>query len=64
MSPDTVLTYNRMGNEQYHRARSNLVVKLDQPEDPNCRFRRVGDNLIYTHSIGLKEALNCSPIDF
>lgn len=52
-----------MGNEQYKRNRSNLVVHLKAAEE-DINYTRNGDNLIYTHTISLRESLNCDPILF
>lgn len=58
----SVLTFAGLGNEQYQNARSNLVVKLLLDESFKSNFVRSGHNLIYTHSMDLKDALASAPV--
>lgn len=62
-SNSTVLIFKGKGNQQYdHYQRSNLIVKLQSLPEPDSRFSRSGNNLIYTHSISLRDSLDSSPI--
>lgn len=59
----TVLTFKGAGNQQYdHYHRSNLVVKLAAVDESASSYSRSGNNLIYRHTMSLKEALGSSPI--
>ena len=64
MDTKTVLTFAGLGNEQFHNTRSNLVIKLSLDESVKTGFMRSGNNLIYTHSMSLKDALKCAPVSF
>jgi DnaJ family protein B protein 4 len=57
---DTVLRYPSKGNQAYACAQSCLVVKL-QLDNTSSPYRRKGDNLIYTHTMTLEEALASRP---
>ena len=61
---DTVLTYASKGNQAYACKNSAMVVKfaLDNSTVEEKRYRRKGDDLIYTHSMTLEEALLSRPI--
>lgn len=61
-SKNTVFTFKGKGNEEYGHPRSDLIVKLAEQEDPNSKYARSGDNLIYTHSMSLVDSFNSSPI--
>lgn len=58
----TSFTFKGKGNEEYGHPRSDLVIKLAQAEEKGNRFARSGDNLIYTHSITMRDSFNSSPI--
>ena len=64
MDTKTVLTFAGLGNEQFQNTRSSLVIKLSLDDSVKTNFVRSGNNLIYTHSMSLKDALTCSPISF
>jgi len=61
---DTVLTYETKGNQAYACKNSALVVKfkLDNSAVEENRYKRKGDDLIYTHTMTLEEALLSRPI--
>ena len=61
-SHNTMFTFRGKGNEEYGHPRSDLIIKLVQAEEKNQRFARSGDNLIYTHSISLRDSFNSTPI--
>ena len=51
------------GNEAPGRTNSNLIVKIK--EIPHQTFKRVNKNdLLYTHKISLRDALNSIPVIF
>ena len=62
MDIKTVLTFAGLGNEQFQNTRSNLVIKLSLDDSFKTNFVRSGNNLIYTHSMSLKDALKSAPI--
>lgn len=62
MDIKTVLTFAGLGNEQFQNTRSNLVIKLSLDDSVKTGFVRSGNNLIYTHSMSLKDALMCAPV--
>jgi DnaJ-class molecular chaperone len=39
-----------------------MIVKLGSQDEPDCKFARSGNNLIYTHSISLVDSFNSCPI--
>lgn len=59
-----VLTFKDMGNEQHTYNRSALKIKLVEDKTSKTNFMRRGDNLIYMHSLSLKDALSQTPIKF
>jgi len=60
---DTKLKYPLKGNEAPGRINSDLIVKIK--EIPHQTFKRVNKNdLLYTHKISLKNALNSIPVIF
>ena len=59
----TELKYPLKGNESPGRKNSDLIVKIK--EIPHQTFKRVNKNdLLYTHKIGLRDALNSTPVIF
>ena len=60
----TVLTFPGKGNEQYTHSQSKLIVKFTMDESISQKFVRRGDNLIYTHSLSLEDALRSATIAF
>ena len=58
----TALTYPNRGNEQFSFPRSSLIVKLQLDESSPTKFMRKGNDLIYTHSLTLEDALRSVPI--
>jgi len=58
----STMTFKGKGNEEYGHPRSNLIVKFAEEEEPECPFKRCGQNLVYTHDIGLRESFNSCPI--
>lgn len=62
-SKDTMIKYPLKGNEAPGRKNSDLIVKIK--EVPHENFKRVNKNdLLYTHKITLKNALNSTPVIF
>ena len=59
-SESTVLTFNGLGHEAFGAHNSNLIVKFKQL--PLDGYKRSGNDLVYTHTIDLIEALECKPI--
>ena len=60
---DTELKYPLKGNEAPGKKNSDLIVKIK--EVPHQYFKRVNKNdLLYTHKISLRNALNSAPIVF
>ena len=59
----TELKYPLKGNESPGRKNSDLIVKIK--EIPHQTFKRVNKNdLLYTHKISLRDALNSTPVIF
>ena len=54
-SEKTKLVYDRKGHESFGAHPSNLVVEFKQK--PLANYERRGDDLIYTHTLSLTEAL-------
>ena len=62
-SKDTELKYPLKGNEYPGRKNSDLIIKIK--EIPHKTFKRVNKNdLLYTHKISLRDALNSLPVIF
>ena len=61
-----VETYAGEGNEAYGHKRSNLKVKIQlhvDPADECCmRYVRKGKDLVYTHTLSLRDAIASAPI--
>ena len=61
-----VQTYAGEGHEAYGHDRSALNIKVllkNDPADECCKcYTRRGNNLIYTHTLTLKDALASAPI--
>lgn len=60
MSESTQIVYPLKGNQAYAHADSALVVRIKQVED-DC-FRREGDDLVYTHTLSLEDAIKGEPV--
>ena len=62
-SKDTELKYPLKGHEYPGRKNSDLIIKIK--EIPHQTFKRVNKNdLLYTHKISLRDALNSTPVIF
>ena len=59
-SEETRLVFPRRGHEAFEAHPSDLIVKFSQKLMPN--YQRKGDDIIYTHTVTLKEALQMQPI--
>ena len=59
-SCDTVLVHEGRGHESFGAHPSNLVIKFSQK--PLANFERKGDDLVYTHTLSLVEALQMQPV--
>ena len=60
---ETELKYPLKGNESPGKKNSDLIVKIK--EIPHQTFKRVNKNdLLYTHQISLRNALNSTPVIF
>lgn len=60
-SPATLLLFPGKGHETVHRTVSDLYFQIQ--ELPHPHYRRIGDDLIYTHFMSLIEALDCKSIE-
>lgn len=60
MSEATKIIFPLKGNQAYAHADSVLVVSIKQVEDEH--FRREGNDLIYTHSVSLEDAIRGEPV--
>ena len=56
-----VLTFSSKGHEAYAAKPSSLHVKF-QLEQSDVNFQRKGDDLVYTHTLTLEDALMCKPV--
>lgn len=62
---ETKLVFKGKGNEARGHGASNLVVKFKEVESSEGKFyKRLGDDLVYTHSLTLEKALQNHPISF
>lgn len=61
---DTILSFPSKGNQAYACTQSCLVVKfkLDNSKLKEQFFQRKGDELIYTHTMSMEDALMSRPI--
>ena len=59
-SEETKLVYDGRGHESFGAHPSNLVIKFSQK--PLANFVRKGDDLVYTHTLSLVEALQMQPV--
>ena len=59
-SEDTTLTFSGMGHEAFGANNSDLVVKFTQV--PLDCYERKGNDLYFTHTLELVDALQCKPI--
>ena len=59
-SEATVIQYTSKGNEAEGHYQSKLVIHFSQA--PHSQYRRKGDDLIYTHTLSLEEALLSQPV--
>ena len=57
---ETRLVYKRKGHESFGAHPSDLVIKFKQM--PIANLLRKGDDLVYTHTLSLVEALQMQPI--
>lgn len=58
----TTLTVEHAGNESPGDGRcSNLILKIKEIEHP--KFKRIGNDLIYTAEITLSQAINAEPLE-
>ena len=59
-STDTRLVFERRGHESYGAYPSDLIIKFAQK--PLRNFERRGDDLVYTHTLSLVDALQMQPV--
>lgn len=59
---DSVLTFKTRGHEAHAHHQSYLLVKFDLISQPEVNYKRKGNNLIYTHSLSLQNALISAPV--
>ena len=59
-STETKLVFTGRGHESFGAHPSDLIIKFSQK--PLANFERKGDNLIYTHTINLVDALQLQPV--
>ena len=59
---ETVLTFPTKGNEAFSYHQAPLHVKFVLKDGPDCNYRRKGNDLIYTHSLSLEDALLSRPV--
>ena len=62
MGEDTVIKFPFEGHERFARERSELIVKLVLL--PSKKFKRKGNDLIYTHKLSLLDSLKAVPVHF
>lgn len=56
------LRYPKEGHIRFAKGQGDLIVKLGQT--PHPKFKRQGDDLIYSHKISLVDSLKSMPIHF
>ena len=59
-SESTTLTFSGMGDEAFGANKSDLIVKFTQV--PLANYERKGNDLYFTHTLELVDALQCKPI--
>ena len=59
-SEETELRFKEKGHEAFGAKNSDLVVKFKQV--PLAGYERKGNDLVYTHTVSLVEALECKPV--
>jgi DnaJ-class molecular chaperone len=59
-SEHTTLTYTQKGNEAEGHKPSNIIIKFKQAA--HSFLRRKDNDLIYTHSVTLDQALQSEPV--
>jgi len=59
-SESTTLTFSGMGHEAFGANNSDLIVKFTQV--PLACYERKGNDLYFTHTLELVDALQCKPI--
>ena len=61
-SSDTVLTFEKEGDEEYAQCVSDLVVSFNEVSDDSRTYKRVGDDIHMIHRVSLKDALLALPV--
>jgi DnaJ-class molecular chaperone len=56
------LVFKGQGNGDYEQNLSDLYVVIKEVKE--SPFRRVNDDIVYTHDITLVDSLNSTPISF
>lgn len=56
------LKFSQEGHNMYGHDKSDLIVQF--VEIPHSRFKRQGNNLLYSHKISLLDSLKSTPIIF
>ena len=60
---DQVLTFKGKGHQEFHHNPSDLIIKFGLCQNESSEnFVRKGNDLIYTHTIDLKDALCHTPL--
>ena len=62
MSESTVMVIKREGNEQPGYEPTDLIIRLKAADNCDCTFKRLGDDLLYTHKMSLQDAIRCKPM--
>lgn len=57
-----VHVFPQKGHEAFTQPQSALKVCFKLQNDPKCPFRRNGNDLIYTHTLSLEDALQAQPV--
>jgi DnaJ-class molecular chaperone len=58
----TELRFPREGHQRFGHERSDIVAKI--VEIPHPKFKRQGNDIIYSHKISLLDSLKSVPIHF
>ena len=61
-SSDTVLTFEKEGDEEYAQCVSDLVVSFNEVSDDSRTYKRIGDDIHMIHRVSLKDALLALPV--
>jgi DnaJ homolog subfamily B member 4 len=60
-SEETVIKFPTRGHQMHGCQVSALIVRFELEGESDTSYRRNGDDLVYTHQMGLADAMECKP---